>query len=115
MAVKKIIFYLIFLTCLIRKSVQIEENPYSFYLFENNEGCVKTFNAELKAIQDLKVYKDILLKYRDQLITAKKNWHHSKSLLNPIDSYKRLLKNFHVNNLLLKNHLIQIKEFSGQR
>ena len=89
----------------------IEENPYSFYLFENNEGCVKTFKSEIKAVEQLRHYKILLTEYKKQLIYAMKNWHHSKSLHNPIDSYKRLVVNFYSTKKILYDNLTKLSKF----
>jgi len=88
-----------------------EENPYSFYLFENNEGCVRTFKSELQAVEQLKDYKILLTEYKKQLIYAMKNWHHSKSLHNPIDSYKRLVVNFYSTKKILYDNLTKLSKF----
>ena len=94
-----------------RTNCAIEENPYSFYLFENNEGCVKTFKSEIKAVEQLKDYKTLLTEYKKQLIYAMKNWHHSKSLHNPIDSYKRLVANFYSAKKILYDNLTKLSKF----
>ena len=70
-----------------------EENPYSFHLFENMEGSIKTFKTELKL---LKILKD----YQTKLVQIKKHFKSSLTFLNskysqtPIQSFQFLVNNY---------------------
>ena len=81
-----------------------DSNPYSFYLFENAESCVKTFNSELQLVQQLKSYRKLLNETK-QLLHM---FHHPKSWTNPIDSVLTLKDNFFnfKNALLTKFELV---------
>ena len=107
---KHFIVFLIFLTFQ-DSAKSVEENPYSFYLFENSEGCVKTFNAELKALRKLQEYQKLLKEHKTKVKSIIDNWHVSKSLLNPIDSYKRLAQNFYSSRMFLSEDLKKIQDF----
>ena len=40
----------------------VSENPYSFHLFENFEGNLRTFKSELQLMKSLQEYKMKLMK-----------------------------------------------------
>ena len=87
--------FVIFITiwCKIKCDAE-EENPYSFHLFENIEGSIKTFKTELKLLK-------ILKEYQTKLFQIKKHFKSSLTFLNfkynsqtPIQSFQFLIKNY---------------------
>ena len=76
------IFFVIFITiwCKIKCEEEEEENPYSFHLFENMEGSIKTFKTELKLLK-------ILKEYQAKLVQIKKHFKSSLTFLNSKYNY----------------------------
>ena len=90
---------------------QEDSDPYAFYLFENMDGCVKTFQSELKVIKQLQAYKSKLELQKKRIQAVQKNWHTSKSVLNPIDSFYRLLTNNAGTRVLIYDTLNDLSQF----
>ena len=86
-----------------------EENPYSFHLFENMEGSIKTFMTELKL---LKILKD----YQTKLVQIKKHLKSSLTFLNstysetPIQSFQFLINNFNL-KLFCHDNFEKLRQF----
>lgn len=88
-----VLFFLLFFSLVKAEEDLFHKNQYSFYLFENQIGCVRTFKAELEMVKRLQEYRKILQSHKSKLEVIKQKWHHGKSKLNPIDSFKRLVNN----------------------
>ena len=94
-------FVLVLFTFLQCGTCDDSENQYSFHLFENFEGNLRTFKNELQLIKSLQEYKTKLLKIKDKIKEMKfqKLEYHRA----PVESFKFLMNHFVFKVQFLKN------------
>ena len=88
----------------------VSENPYSFHLFENFEGNLRTFKSELQLMKSLQEYKMKLLKIKEKIKEMK--FQKLKYHRAPVESFKFLMKHFAFKREFVKN-INQVKKMEN--
>ena len=78
-----------------------DENPYSFHLFENFEGNLRTFKNELQLMKSLQDYKMKLLKIKKKIKDMK--FQKLKYHRAPVESFKFLKTHYIFKGDFVKN------------